>query len=247
MPEEIDFPALRMVLDRDLAKAWRQADLDPANPAVLNELSWLYFVSVQLARREAGFYDISPPADIEARYTAIAELEEANAADLSARAMVAVKATPRNVRVLQFGMVAIQDARPDPLEAAIWRHSLGTNAILYSNCRIDIIADFLQSTRYDRGILEDKIAAGDSPSYTSDQLDAAFDCPYIRALRLFEASCDREGLGLDDCYASWGLSPETDFPPEESIPAQAEVRGVCEAERRGSIADLLYQEIDLGL
>ncbi|MCU0828379.1 MAG: hypothetical protein MUE52_13455 [Tabrizicola sp.] len=247
MPDEIDFPALRMALDRDLAKARRQADHHPANPAVLRDLASLYFVSVQLAMREAGFCDVPPPADIEARYTAIAELEEANAADLSARAMVAVKATPRNVRVLQFGMAAIQDARPDPLEAAIWHHSLGTNAILYSNYRIDIIADFLQQTRYERGILEDQIAAGAAPAYTSAQLDAAFDCPFLRALRLFEATCDRDGMGLDDCYASRGLSPESDYAPQDSILAQAEARGLCVAEREDPVASLWYKEIDLGL
>jgi hypothetical protein len=90
---------------------------------------------------------------------------------------------------------------------------LQTNAVLYANYRYDIVGDYATSSKYGRLELEQLIEQGKAPSYSDAELTEVFDCPYIRALRLFEAPVWQQTKILKPAIATSALRGKTSSGP----------------------------------
>jgi hypothetical protein len=246
-PGMADFDAIKAALKRELAAALVAADRDPGDPATVRQVGYYYEIATQLELRDVGYYEIPPPADIEAKYFAVMDQKKLYDADKKARAFRLLKAAPRNLDALDLAATTIDDHLPDPLQSAIWTHALYTNAIAYSNYRYDIVGGYLLGTKFDRSSLEGRSKAGRAPKYSEAELTEAFDCPYVRALRLFDAACDAADLDQKTCYQNVGLSRESEYTAEDSTFVRVQSEGTCVTEREGSLESLRYEEIDLGL
>lgn len=242
-----DLDMLDAALARDLAAATTAADRDPGDPEALEELSYHYSVAREIALRRTGRYQVPPPEGIEDDIEAVLAAAKARTEDLKARALILVSAAPQNVDALIFAGLTIYDHLPDPLEAALWRQAVLRNAVLYANYRGETFGTYLIGTKFDRRVLEDKITNGTAPDYDDTALVEAFDCPYIAALRLFDATCQDHGQDRDYCFSLAGLAYEDEFLTEESPMVLSEQLGTCEAERTGPLDDLWFLETDIGL
>jgi hypothetical protein len=242
-----DFEAIKIALQRDLAAARTAADRDPGDKQTVARLGELYRIATVLAQREVGYFQDPPPDDIVEKLDAVWAEGKAYTDEMKARALALITIVPRNRDSLLFAATYLDDHLPDPLESAVWRRALYTNAVLYGNYRYDIVGDLVMGIKFDRSNLEREAKHGKTPAYGDDVLTQSFDCPYVRALRLFDASCETSGVDLNICYQNVGLSREAEFEDFDGVFQKAKERGACEAERTGPVESLRYEEIDLGL
>lgn len=242
-----DFEAVNAALERDLAAAQIAADRDPGDTPTVARLAELYRIATQLDLREAGYYRMPPPDDIVEKHTAVMLRSKQYIDDAKERALTLIKSVPRSRDALLFAATRLNDHLPDPLESAVWRRGLYTNAVLYGNYRYDIVGKLVMGIKFDRSDMERKAESGRAPAYGDDVLTQSFDCPYIRALRLFDASCEASGEDLGMCFQNVGLSRDAEFTDFDSVFQKAEARGVCEAERTGPVESLRYDDVDFGL
>jgi hypothetical protein len=241
-----DFNAVKAALDRDLVAAKAAADRDPADTTTLSRLNELYRVTALLTKREAGYFQDPPPDDIVQKLDFVAAQERDFMDDMKARTLTLVTAAPHSPESLVFAGSQLNDHLPDPLESAVWRRGLYTNAALYGNYRYDILGELVVGIKFDRSDLERKAENGKAPDYGDAVLTQTFDCPYIRALRLFDAACNAEE-DVARCYQNVGLWRDAEFTDFDSVLRTSEARGTCEAERTDPVESLRYEEVDLGL
>ncbi len=247
MPDMPDLAATVEAMERDLSYALIAAERDPVNPETLRNLRDIYNLADLIRLQELGYYQVVQPADIEAKYYGHLDEMAVVKADLKARALNLLKATPRNTETLALVANMLAGHRPDPLEDARWRLSLGTNAIVYSNHYSIELAGYVGIWGSISSDIRYRISSGELPSYSQAALDEVLVCPYIRALRLLDQACSAEGRKLDKCFAETGMQRETAGASEGSPVVDAEKRGVCEAEREGPIESLWFEEVDLEL
>ena len=213
----------------------------------MEDLGYYYQIATSLELRDAGYLQIPPPDDILDRYNVVMDQANFYKADMKGRALTMVRISPRNRDALLFAALTVDDHFKDPLESATWRQGLFTNAVLYANYRYDILGTYVLGTKFDRSSLEQKSKYNRAPTYSDAQLTDAFDCPYVRALRLFDAACKASDVGYEECYRNVGLSREREYSDVESTYVRVQAAGRCTAEREGSIESLRYKEVDLGL
>lgn len=242
-----DFPAIKTALQRDLAAARTAADRDPGDKTTVARLGELYRIATLLTQREAGYFQDPPPDDVVEKLDAVWAEEKARIDEMKTRALALITISPRNREALLFAATYLDDHLPDPMDSALWRHALYTNAILYTNYRYDVVGELAMGIKFDRSDMERRAENGKGPAYGDEALTKAFDCPYIRALRLLESSCEAAELDLDTCFQNVGLSRAEEFIDFDSVLRKAEGRGVCEAERTAPVDSLRYEEVDLGL
>ncbi|EBA12999.1 DUF4034 domain-containing protein [Roseobacter sp. CCS2] len=113
------------------------------------------------------------------------------------------------------------------------------NAIVYSDhSMLSLRALMIKKTGGYRKYLQ-RVSTGNITPLPEEELHHVVHCPAIRLARLMQAVCD----GRDqDCNEAAGLSDSLD-----QIFSEVEAGDLCQYERNGSIADLLYTPVQVDL
>lgn len=203
---------------RARAKAEAELEDDPYNPDLLDAL-----IPPVMARemREDGEY--------VGRVVSRAAPEVT--VDLAERAVVAQPYTPERWTDLWQAM-----ARTDDAMQAGKGNPYRVNAVVYANHRPEALLDYLrhQAMVYDAwGMMARGELKGGEAMFAGTEPDRDILCPFVRAERLFRASCAAGGA------MACAVPPEVGAA-FDVILADAEARGACMAERTSPVAALAF-------
>jgi hypothetical protein len=228
---------------RDLAYGLRFADRDPANPEAVEQLAALYDVADLLGMQSYGAFSPTPPADAESMAAKHREEMAGLRDDLSRRALAALEETPQNPSALMLAAELVRKRYQDRLETARWRLSLAGNALVYTDHLYTELRNYIRINRNISPWFEVDLKAGRS-DYTQAELDDVFTCPLIRAVRLLDEACEKEGLPIEQCYVQSSTTISALHAGPDSPFDSAEFRGACLAEREGPLQSLRFTEVD---